>query len=68
MIERLTAQTQARLSYLIVLGYFALKVMEGLDVIKPVTGASEIVMAVVFFWFQRQRQPSTNGDSNEVRS
>ena len=56
MIERLTAETQSRLSYLVVGGYFGLKVIEGLKLIDPVSAdLKEVLMAVVLFWFMRQR-------------
>lgn len=60
MIDRLTADTQARLSYAIVAGYFALKVLQGLGWLTD-TGADlkEIVMLVAFYWFQRQRPQET---------
>lgn len=57
MNDRFIAQTQAWLSYLVIGGYFALKVLQGLGVIHD-TGADlkEVVMIVAFYWFQRQRQ------------
>lgn len=66
MIERLTAHTQARLSYLIVLGYFVLKIMEGVKWIDPVRGPDEIAMLVAAYWFMRQRS-TTKGDPNEIK-
>lgn len=56
MIERLTAETQARLSYLVIGGYFGLKVIEGLKLIDPVSAdLKEVLMAVILFWFMRTR-------------
>lgn len=55
MIEKLTADTQARLSYGIVAGYFALKILEGLKIIDTVRGPDELVMLVGAFWFMRSR-------------
>jgi hypothetical protein len=55
MIERLTAETQARLSYLIVGGWLVLKALEGLAVISPVADFNEILMLVGAYWFMRQR-------------
>lgn len=60
MIDRLTADTQARLSYAIIGGYFALKILQGLGWLTD-TGSDlkEIVMLVAFYWFQRQRPQET---------
>lgn len=55
MIDRLTAETQARLSYLIIGGYFALKILEGLALITPVADVKELLMLVAAYWFMRQR-------------
>lgn len=56
MIDRITAETQTRLSYLIIAGYFALKLLQGFGLIAD-TGADlkEVLMAVVLFWFMRSR-------------
>lgn len=56
MNDRLTAWAQVGLSYLIVGGYLAIKVAEGLSYIKDVSDMKEIVMLVAAFWFMRQRQ------------
>lgn len=56
MIDMLTAKTQARLAYLIIGGYFALKILEGLQVIQQVRGPDEIAMLAAAFFFMRQRQ------------
>ena len=58
MIDRLTADTQARLAYLILGGYFALKVLEGLGLINPVRGPDELAMLAAAYFFMRQRSPS----------
>lgn len=55
MIDRLTAETQARLSYLIFGGWFGLKVLEGLKFIAPVADFNELLMLVAAYWFMRQR-------------
>lgn len=56
MIDRITAETQARLSYFIIGGYFALKLLQGLGWISD-TGADikEVLMLVAAFWFMRSR-------------
>jgi hypothetical protein len=53
--EVLTARAQVGLSFLIVLGYFGIKVAEGLGYLKDVGDMNEMLMLVLFFWFQRQR-------------
>lgn len=55
MIDKLTAETQARLSYLILGGYFTLKILEGLKLIDAVRGADELAMLAAAFWFMRSR-------------
>lgn len=60
MIDRLTAETQARLSYLVFAGYFGLKLLEGLKWLSPVSAdLKEILMLVGAFWFMRQREKET---------
>lgn len=59
MIDKLTAETQARLSYLVLIGYFGLKVLEGLKLIAPVSGLNEFALVVLYFWFQRTRPQET---------
>lgn len=59
MIDKLTAETQARLSYLILGGYFALKILEGLKLIDAVRGADELAMLAAAFWFMRSRPQET---------
>lgn len=62
MIDRLTAETQARISYVILGGYFALKILEGLKWIDPVSAdLKELLMLLGAFWFMRSRQ---SGDPN----
>lgn len=57
MIDRLTAETQAKLSYLIVGGYFGLKIFEGLGWITTISAdMKELLMLVAAFWFMRSRQ------------
>lgn len=56
MNELLTARAQVGLSFLIVLGYFGIKIAEGLGYLKGVGDMNEMLMLVLFFWFQRQRQ------------
>lgn len=57
MIERTIAETQAKLSYLIVAGYFGLKILEGLHWLTPVSSdLKEVLMLVGAFWFMRQRE------------
>lgn len=57
MIDRFTAETQARISYVIFGGYFVLKVLEGLKFIDPVSAdLKELLMLVGAFWFMRSRQ------------
>jgi hypothetical protein len=57
VIDRLTAETQARLSYLAFGGYFGLKILEGLKFITPVSAdLKEILMLIGAFWFMRQRE------------
>ena len=58
MNDRITALAQVGLSYLIVVGYLAIKVAEGLGYIKDASDLKEIVMLVAAFWFMRQRQSS----------
>lgn len=53
--EVLTAWAQVGLSFLIVCGYFGIKVAEGLGYLKDVGDMNEMLMLVLFFWFQRQR-------------
>lgn len=55
MNDKLTAETQARLAYLILGGYFALKVLEGLGWIKAVNGPDELAMLAAAYFFMRQR-------------
>lgn len=56
MIEKLTADTQARLSYLFLIGYFSLKVLEGLKWVEPISAdLKEALMVVLLFWFMRSR-------------
>lgn len=56
MIDRITAETQSRLSYFIIGGYFGLKILEGLKWIDPISAdLKEVLMAVVLFWFMRTR-------------
>jgi hypothetical protein len=55
VIERLTAETQARLSYLIFGGWLVLKALEGLGYIRPVADFNELLMLVGAYWFMRQR-------------
>jgi hypothetical protein len=55
MNDLLTARAQVGLSFLIVLGYFGVKVAEGLGYLKEVGDMNEMLMLVLFFWFQRQR-------------
>jgi hypothetical protein len=55
MIERFTAETQARLAYLIIGGYFVLKILEGLQVIQAIRGPDELAMLAAAFFFMRQR-------------
>lgn len=55
MIDKLTAETQAYLSYGIVIGYFLLKILEGLKIVDTVRGPDELVMLVGAFWFMRSR-------------
>lgn len=61
MIDRLTADTQARLSYAIIGGYFALKILQGVGWLSHDDGndLKEVVMLVGFYWFQRQRPQET---------
>lgn len=56
MNDLLTARAQVGLSFLIVAGYFGIKVAEGLGFIKGIGDMNEMLMLVLFFWFQRQRQ------------
>lgn len=56
MNDRLTAWAQVGLSYLIIGGYLAIKVGEGLGYIKDASDLKEIVMLVAAYWFMRQRQ------------
>ena len=58
MNDRITALAQVGLSFLIIAGYLAIKVAEGLGYIKDVSDMKEIVMLVAAFWFMRQRQSS----------
>lgn len=55
MIDTLTARAQVALSVLILVGYFGIKVAEGLGYLKEGGDMNELVMLVAFFWFQRQR-------------
>jgi hypothetical protein len=55
MIDRLTAETQQRLAYLIIGGYFALKVLEGLRLVAQVNGPDELAMLAAAYFFMRQR-------------
>jgi hypothetical protein len=55
MNDRITALAQVGLSYLIIVGYFGIKIAEGLKLLAPVSNLTELVMLVAFFWFQRQR-------------
>lgn len=55
MIDKLTADTQARLSYGFFVGYFTVKVMEGLKWLGDVNGIDEIALLIASFWFMRQR-------------
>lgn len=60
MIDRFTAQTQAWLSYVILGGYFGLKLLEGLKWIGPVSAdLKEVLMLVAAFWFMRNRSQET---------
>ena len=59
MIDKFTAETQARLSYLVLIGYFGLKVLEGMKLITPVSGLNEFALVVLYFWFQRSRPQET---------
>jgi hypothetical protein len=58
---KLTARTQAGLSYLIIGGYFGILVGEGMKYLTPGTasGLKDVIMLVAAFWFMRQR----NSDS-----
>jgi hypothetical protein len=58
MNDRITALAQVGLSFLIIAGYLAIKVAEGLGYIKDASDLKEIVMLVAAFWFMRQRQSS----------
>lgn len=53
--DLLTAKAQVGLSFLIVMGYFGIKIAEGLGFLKGVGDMNEMLMLVLFFWFQRQR-------------
>jgi hypothetical protein len=55
MIDRLTAETQQRLAYLIIGGYFLLKILEGLHWIQAVRGPDELAMLAAAYFFMRQR-------------
>jgi hypothetical protein len=56
MIDRHVAETQSRLSYVFVIGFFGLKLMEGLKWITPVSAdLNELLMLVATFWFLRSR-------------
>jgi hypothetical protein len=57
VIDKLTADTQARLAYLIIGGYFALKILEGLKLIETVRGPDELAMLATAYFFMRQRSP-----------
>ena len=63
MIDRLTAQTQARISYAILFIYFALKLLEGLKLIDSVSGdLKEVLVAMTMFWFMRARNQEKPSD------
>lgn len=55
MIERITAETQRNLSYLIFAIFFVLKILEGLKWIGAVTDMGELLMLVAAYWFMRSR-------------
>lgn len=55
MNDLLTARAQVGLSFLILLGYFGIKVAEGLGYLETGGDMNELVMLVAFFWFQRTR-------------
>lgn len=55
MLDDMTAKAQIGLSYLIVAGYFGIHVATGLEYMKPVGDMNEMLMLVLFFWFQRTR-------------
>ncbi len=56
MIDAHAASTQARLSYVIVGGFFVLKILEGLGYLTPVSAdLKEVLMLVGAFWFMRER-------------
>lgn len=55
MIDRLTADTQRWLSYGYFIGYFCLKVLEGMKLLSPVSGIDELALLIGYFWFQRER-------------
>lgn len=51
------ATAQVSLSFLILVGFFAVLILEGLKLLAPGTASSlrDLIMLVGFFWFQRQR-------------
>jgi hypothetical protein len=57
---KLTARTQAGLSYLIIGGYFGILIGEGMKYLTPGTasGLKDIIMLVAAYWFMRQRNPA----------
>lgn len=56
MIDRLTAETQARLAYFIIIGHFVLKAAAGFGL--TIGGTDELAMLAAAFFFMRQRQES----------
>ena len=64
MTDLLTARAQVGLSYLIIGGYFAIKICEGLGYLKDVSDMNEIVMLVSAYWFMRQRPNPPPGEPN----
>jgi hypothetical protein len=60
--ESLTAIAQVSLSFLIILGFFGIKIAEGLGYLKDVGDMNEMLMLVLFFWFQRQRSQDSKGE------
>lgn len=58
MTHRKAGNAQVGLSYLFLIGFFAALFLQGLGYLKidVVNECKEMVMLVLYFWFQRQRE------------
>jgi len=55
--ELFIAKTQRNVSYLFLVGFFALLILQGLGLLKslPMELLTQALLLVLFFWFQRER-------------